>query len=73
VRNGPAIAIEGLEENEVVDGVLPLMINAYDKGDQKRFMMEGSETPHSIPTWIWVILIVFFGWAAFYCVTNFNL
>ncbi len=33
VRNGPSIAIEGISENAVVDGVLPLMINAYGKGD----------------------------------------
>ena len=33
VRNGPAVALEGLSENEVVDGVIPLMINAYGKGD----------------------------------------
>ena len=28
VRNGPSIAIDGIKENAVVDGVLPLMINA---------------------------------------------
>ena len=28
VRNGPSIAIEGIKENAVVDGVLPIMINA---------------------------------------------
>ncbi|MBL7757633.1 MAG: cytochrome C, partial [Chitinophagaceae bacterium] len=37
VRNGPAIAVEGIRENDVVDGVLPIMINAYGKGDQKSF------------------------------------
>ena len=57
VRNGPAIAIEGIADNAVVDGVLPLMINAYSKGDQKKFLIEGSETPHSIPAWLWVIII----------------
>ena len=33
VRNGPAIAIEGILENAIVDGIIPLMINAYDKGE----------------------------------------
>ncbi len=28
VRNGPAISVEGLREEAVVDGILPLMINA---------------------------------------------
>ena len=45
VRNGPAIAVEGIKKDQVVDGVLPLMINAYSKGDQKTFILHGSETP----------------------------
>lgn len=73
VRNGPAIAVEGLSENAVVDGTIPLMINAYDKGNQKKFIIEGSETPQSIPNWLWILLIAFLGWAAYYTITNFNL
>lgn len=73
VRNGPAISIEGISENSVVDGTVPLMINAYDKGNQKKFIIEGSETPQSIPNWLWILLIAFFGWAAYYLITNFSL
>lgn len=73
VRNGPAIDIEGIRDNEVLDGVIPLMINAYDKGDQKKFMIVGSETPQSVPSWLWILLVAFFGWAAFYTITNFSL
>ncbi len=73
VRNGPAIAVEGLKDSEVVDGVIPLMINAYDKGNQKKFLIEGSETPQSIPSWVWMLLVIFFGWAVFYLITNFSL
>ena len=73
VRNGPAIAIEGIKENAVVDGILPLMINAYSKGDQKKFLIEGSETPHSIPAWLWVIIILFVGWAMYYAITSLNM
>ena len=73
VRNGPSIAIEGITENEVVDGIIPLMINAYGKGDQKRFLIEGSETPHSIPSWLWAIVIGFIGWAIYYVVTALNI
>lgn len=68
VRNGPAITIEGIKENAVVDGVLPLMINAYGKGDQKSFLIDGSETPQSIPSWVWIAIIGFVGWALFYLV-----
>jgi len=66
VRNGPAIAVEGIKENDVVDGVIPIMINAYGKGDQKSFLISGSETPQSIPSWVWIIIIGFVGWALFY-------
>lgn len=73
VSNGPSIAIEGLSENDVVDGIVPLMINAYSKGDQKKFLIEGSETPHSIPAWLWVIIISFVGWAMYYFITSLNM
>ena len=70
VRNGPAIAIEGIKEEAVVDGVIPIMINAYGKGDQKNFLIIGSETPQSIPFWIFVIVIAFIGWAIYYHITD---
>jgi len=73
VRNGPAISVEGISENAVVDGILPLMINAYDKGNQYKFAIEGSETPQSVPSWLCILLIVFFGWAAYYTITNFSI
>lgn len=73
VRNGPSIAVEGLSENAMVDGVIPLMINAYDKGNQKKFIIEGSETPQTVPNWLWIILVGFIGWAAYYIITNFSL
>jgi hypothetical protein len=73
VRNGPAIAVEGITENSVVDGILPLMINAYSKGDQKKFLIEGSETPHSIPAWLWVVMILFVGWAMYYTIISLNM
>lgn len=69
VRNGPAIDVEGIRENAVVDGVLPIMINAYGKGDQKIFLIEGSESPKSIPSWVWIMIIGFVGWALYYLIT----
>ncbi len=73
VRNGPSISIDGISENATVDGILPLMINAYDKGNQKKFVIEGSETPQTVPNWLWIILVVFLGWAAYYTIANFSL
>lgn len=72
VRNGPAIAIEGIKENAVIDGVLPIMINAYDKGDQKKFIIVGSETPQSVPSWLWILMVAFFGWAVYFAITSLN-
>lgn len=66
VRNGPAIAIEGIKENAVVDGIIPIMINAYGKGDSKNFLIVGSETPQSIPYWVFILLISFVAWAIYY-------
>lgn len=73
VRNGPSISIEGITDNSVVDGTVPLMINAYDRGNQKQFLIGGSETPQSVPSWLWILLIAFFGWAVYYMITNFSL
>ena len=73
VRNGPAIDIEGIKKNAIVDGVLPLMINAYGKGDQKQFLIEGSETPQSIPSWVWILIIGIGGWALYYLITYFTM
>ena len=58
VKNGPAISIEGIKENAVVDGVLPIMINAYGKGNQTKFLITGSETPKGIPSWLWLLIII---------------
>lgn len=72
VRNGPAIAVEGLKNDDVVDGLVPVMVSAYGKGDQKLFLIDGSETPRSIPSWLWALVIVFAGWAAYYAIANFS-
>jgi len=72
VANGPSISIEGLKNKDVVNGKLSLMINAYDKGNQKSFIINGSETPQTIPFWIWIIIILFVGWAIYYEITSAN-
>jgi len=72
VRNGRSLAVEGLNENDIVDGVIPIMINAYGKGDQEIFLIKGSETPRSIPAWVWAIVIGFVGWAIYYAVISMN-
>lgn len=68
VRNGPAIDVVGIKEEDIVDGKVPIMINAYGKGNQNIFLIEGSETPQGIPWWVWILIIGFSGWALFYLV-----
>ena len=66
VRNGPAIEIRGIKENAVLDDLVPIMINAYGKGDSANFLIEGSETPQGIPWWVWILIIGFVGWSMYY-------
>jgi len=68
VKNGPAIEVEGIQAQAVVDGVVDIMINAYGKGDPKTFLITGSETPQSIPYWVWITIIVVVAWGMYYMV-----
>ena len=58
---------------------LPLLANGatrpsgLGKGDQKQFLIDGSETPRSIPSWLWALIILFMGWAAYYFIMHFSL
>ncbi|WP_240894485.1 cytochrome C [Parapedobacter sp. SGR-10] len=73
VRNGPAIDVVGIKEDAVVDGRVPIMINAYGKGNQSLFLIEGSETPQGIPWWVWLLIIGFSGWALYYFIMYIDL
>jgi hypothetical protein len=70
VRNGPSITIDGLDPHDEVDGILPLMINAYSKGNQTSFMIDGSETPKSVPSWVVAGIIAFVAWGIYYTITS---
>ena len=73
VRNGPTIDVEGLKQNDTVDGVLPIMINAYGKGAQDRFIIYGSESPRGIPSWVIILIIFFVGWAMHYLISYYSM
>lgn len=68
VRNGPAITLTGLKENDVVQDKIPILINAYGSERKDIFVVSGSETPRAIPAWVWVLLIGFLAWATYYLV-----
>ncbi|MCA9531617.1 MAG: hypothetical protein KC543_15915 [Myxococcales bacterium] len=68
VRNGPAITVQGLGDNEVVDGQIALTISAYGGGGEENWEPSQAETPAPVPTWAWVLLIFIITWAMYYAV-----
>ncbi|MCR9228259.1 MAG: cytochrome C [Flavobacteriaceae bacterium] len=72
VRNGPEIAVVGLKDNEVVDTLVSITINAYGSETNDSFVIRGSETPKAIPAWVWALLVIFVGFALFYAIMYWN-
>ncbi|MGB3345385.1 MAG: cytochrome C [Aequorivita sp.] len=68
VRNGPAISVVGLKDNETVDTQVPLIINAYGSETKDLFVIKGSETPKAIPAWVWALVIAFIAYGLFYLI-----
>lgn len=73
VRNGPIIHLDGLDNHETINGIVPIMLNAYDTSRKQSFIIKGSESPRTIPVWVWVIALVFVAWAIFYLIRNFSI
>lgn len=72
VRNGPAISVVGLAENEIVEDQISITINAYGSEGNDVFVIKGSETPKGIPAWVWALVISFVGFALFYLIMYWN-
>lgn len=68
VRNGPSIAIHGIEQGATLEGKVPVLLNAYGGAGEVLWEPLRAETPAPIPTWIWVMVIVFIGFAGFYAI-----
>lgn len=68
VRNGPAITVVGIREGDTVDDKVPILINSYGSERRDFFIVQGSETPKAIPSWIWALVILFVGWSIFYVI-----
>ncbi len=73
VRNGPEIAVVGLKENEVIESNTVITVNAYGSENSESFVIRGSETPQAIPSWVWICIISFVGFAAFYFITHWTI
>ena len=66
VRNGPGIAVDGLHENDVVEGKINVLVNAYGGALEEKWEPVRAETPSPAPTWAWVVFIAIAAWAVYY-------
>jgi mono/diheme cytochrome c family protein len=66
VRNGPAIAIHGIRENEIVHDQITILANAYTSDVGDTFEPARIETPRPIPTWAWLNVLIVFAWGMWY-------
>jgi len=70
VRNGPGIAVVGLNSGDIVEGKIPVLVNAYAGGTEKEWEPRRAETPAPVPTWAWVLFLAIVSWAMFYWADN---
>ena len=66
VRNGPGIAVSGLQPGQVLRGTHRIIVNAYAGGRVEAWEPIRAETPAPIPTWAWVLCVVAVAWGMFY-------
>jgi mono/diheme cytochrome c family protein len=66
VRNGPGIAVSGLESGQTIRGTRKLIVNAYAGGHVEAWEPIRAETPAPIPTWAWVVCVIAGAWGLFY-------
>lgn len=72
VRNGPGIAVDGLKDNDVLEGKVSLLINAFGGYSEEKWEPERAETPAPVPTWAWVLFILVVAWAIYYFIEQFK-
>lgn len=72
VRNGPGIDVEGLQDDDILDGKVPILLNAYGGASEPLWEPSRAETPAPVPTWAWVLLLVIAAWSSFYIAQQWN-
>lgn len=70
VRNGPGIAVVGLSSGDIVEGKIPVLVNAYAGGSEQHWEPVRAETPAPVPTWAWVLFMSIVAWAMWYGASN---
>ena len=72
VRNGPGIAVAGIQEHDVLDGTIPVIVNAYGGTSVVDWEPSQAETPAPSPTWAWVLLLLSVAFGVFYGVQQWS-
>jgi mono/diheme cytochrome c family protein len=72
VRNGPGIDVEGLKDHDILEGKMPILLNAYGGAKEPLWEPSRAETPAPVPTWAWILLLVIIAWSAFYFAHEWN-
>ena len=72
VRNGPGIAISGLHDDDVLHGTVPILVNSYGGAVENRWEPSRAETPSPVPTWGWVLVIMFVAFGLYYGIQHWN-
>ena len=72
VRNGPGIAVAGIQEHDVLDGTIPVIVNAYGGTSVVDWEPSQAETPAPSPTWAWVLLLLVVAFGVFYGVQQWS-
>lgn len=72
VRNGPGIAVAGIREHDVLDGTIPVIVNAYGGTSVVDWEPSQAETPAPSPTWAWVLLLLVVAFGGFYAVEEWS-
>jgi thiosulfate dehydrogenase len=66
VHNGPGIDVVGLRPGDLVEGKIPVLVNAYAGTSEENWEPRRAETPAPVPTWAWVLFLAVTAWAMFY-------
>ncbi len=72
VRNGPGIAVSGIQNNDVLEGTVPVLVNSFGGAVESKWEPSRAETPSPAPTWAWVLVILLVAYGLYYGVQHWN-